>query len=76
MLVALNSDEHYVCITSSRHADEIMFYHEGGVEVGDVDDKAERLLVPLGSDSSIRSISPSKTSCLQINLMVSLGTWA
>ena len=28
--------------------DEILFYHEGGVDVGDVDAKAERLEIPTG----------------------------
>jgi ATP citrate (pro-S)-lyase len=40
-------DEHYVCIVSNRTGEEILFYHEGGVDVGDVDQKALRLQVPL-----------------------------
>eukprot|EP00928_Gymnodinium_smaydae_P012179 TRINITY_DN1442_c0_g1_i1.p1 TRINITY_DN1442_c0_g1~~TRINITY_DN1442_c0_g1_i1.p1 ORF type:complete len:1092 (+),score=205.23 TRINITY_DN1442_c0_g1_i1:71-3346(+) len=43
--------EHYVCIHSERYADEILFYHEGGVDVGDVDAKAERMRIP--TDASI-----------------------
>ncbi|RKO97866.1 hypothetical protein CXG81DRAFT_27237 [Caulochytrium protostelioides] len=38
--------EHYVCIQSHRDGDEILFTHEGGVEVGDVDAKATRLAIP------------------------------
>lgn len=41
-------EESYVCIYSSRHADTILFYHEGGVDVGDVDSKALKLDVPVG----------------------------
>jgi ATP citrate (pro-S)-lyase len=41
------ADEHYVCIVSNRTGEEILFYHEGGVDVGDVDQKAMRLQVPL-----------------------------
>ncbi|GAB9462945.1 Atp-citrate synthase [Globisporangium polare] len=41
------ADEHYVCIVSNRTGEEILFYHEGGVDVGDVDQKATRLQVPL-----------------------------
>jgi len=39
------SDEYYVCIHSLREGDEILFYHEGGVDIGDVDAKASRCLV-------------------------------
>ena len=35
-------DEYYVCIQSLREGEEILFYHDGGVDVGDVDTKAER----------------------------------
>lgn len=42
-----SQDEHYVCIVSNRTGEEILFYHEGGVDVGDVDAKAQRLQVPL-----------------------------
>jgi ATP citrate (pro-S)-lyase len=39
--------ESYVCINSVREGDWILFYHEGGVDVGDVDAKAEKLLIPV-----------------------------
>jgi len=39
------ADECYVCIHSHRNGDSIMFYHEGGVDVGDVDAKASVLEV-------------------------------
>lgn len=38
--------EFYVCINSAREGDYILFTHEGGVDVGDVDAKAKKLLVP------------------------------
>ena len=38
--------EYYVCIKSAREGDEILFTHEGGIDVGDVDAKAKRLRVP------------------------------
>ncbi|KAJ5329638.1 putative ATP citrate lyase subunit (Acl) [Penicillium brevicompactum] len=41
------STEAYICINSVREGDWILFYHEGGVDVGDVDAKAEKLLVPV-----------------------------
>lgn len=37
------SDEAYVCIYSHRHGDTILFTHEGGVDIGDVDAKALKL---------------------------------
>ena len=37
--------EYYVCIQSEREGDFILFTHEGGVDVGDVDAKASKLLV-------------------------------
>ena len=43
------SDEVYICIQNKRTGDELLFYHEGGVDVGDVDSKAVHHLVPLGS---------------------------
>lgn len=39
------SDEAYVCIYSHRHGDTILFTHEGGVDIGDVDTKALKLEV-------------------------------
>ncbi len=43
------AEEYYVAITSVREGDNILFYHEGGVNVGDVDEKAKKMLVPVGS---------------------------
>ncbi|KAJ2894408.1 glutathione synthetase ATP-binding domain-like protein [Zalerion maritima] len=39
--------EYYICINSLRDGDWILFTHEGGVDVGDVDAKAEKMLVPV-----------------------------
>ena len=44
-----DSDEYYVAIISTSDGDSIMFYHEGGVNVGDVDVKASRLDVAIGT---------------------------
>ncbi|XP_057682298.1 ATP-citrate synthase isoform X1 [Corythoichthys intestinalis] len=38
-------EEFYVCIYATREGDHVLFHHEGGVEVGDVDSKAQRLTV-------------------------------
>ncbi|OWR45191.1 putative ATP-citrate synthase [Danaus plexippus plexippus] len=37
------SEEMYLCIQSGRRADTIMFHHQGGVDVGDVDALALRM---------------------------------
>lgn len=39
--------EYYICINSVRDGDWILFTHEGGIDVGDVDAKAEKLLIPV-----------------------------
>ncbi|CAL8265130.1 unnamed protein product [Gadus morhua 'NCC'] len=44
-------EEFYVCIYASREGDYVLFHHEGGVDVGDVDAKAQKLLV--GVDEKI-----------------------
>lgn len=36
-----------MCIFSHRNGDTILFHHEGGVEIGDVDSKALRLELPI-----------------------------
>ena len=47
------SDEYYICIQNFRDCDEILFTHEGGVDVGDVDAKGLRLNITLGEDPTI-----------------------
>ncbi|KAF2869919.1 ATP-citrate synthase (ATP-citrate (pro-S-)-lyase) [Massariosphaeria phaeospora] len=39
--------EYYININSVREGDWILFFHEGGVDVGDVDEKAEKILIPV-----------------------------
>lgn len=43
-----DEDECYVAMMSTRDGDQILFYHQGGVNVGDVDAKASRMKVPIG----------------------------
>ena len=49
-------DEYYLAITSSRDEDQIMFYHKGGIDVGDIDQKASTLDVPVGELPSRQNI--------------------
>ncbi|KAF7301109.1 ATP citrate lyase isoform 2 [Mycena indigotica] len=50
-----SNTEYYVCINSGREGDAILFTHEGGVDIGDVDSKALRLNLP------VSVLSPSGT---------------
>lgn len=34
-----------MCIYATREGDYVLFHHEGGVDVGDVDAKAQKLLI-------------------------------
>lgn len=42
-----------MCIYAAREGDYVLFHHEGGVDVGDVDAKAQKLLV--GVDKKLSS---------------------
>ena len=35
-----HTDEMYICIYSNRDGEVILFHHEGGIDIGDVDSKA------------------------------------
>nr|XP_032525871.1 ATP-citrate synthase-like [Danaus plexippus plexippus] len=50
------SEEMYLCIQSGRRADTIMFHHQGGVDVGDVDALALRMDIPVDTFPSIEDI--------------------
>ena len=41
-------EEHNVCLQSFRYSDQILFYHDGGADVGDVDAKAETMDIDSG----------------------------
>ncbi|KAL8665900.1 MAG: hypothetical protein Q9202_001836 [Teloschistes flavicans] len=42
-----SNTEYYINIHSIRDGDHILFTHEGGVDVGDVDAKAKKILIPV-----------------------------
>lgn len=50
------TDEYYMAIVSERNGDQILFHHEGGINVGDIDTKAVRLFVPIGDQPSAEEI--------------------
>ncbi|XP_064614160.1 ATP-citrate synthase-like [Liolophura sinensis] len=49
-------EEVYVCIHSHRYADSVLFYHEGGIDIGDVDAKAVKLDLPVGGELSAEEV--------------------
>ncbi|KDO33934.1 hypothetical protein SPRG_01813 [Saprolegnia parasitica CBS 223.65] len=52
-----STDEYYLCLQSNRLGEEILFHHEGGVDVGDVDAKALRLQIPLEVTPTVDEIA-------------------
>jgi len=54
-----SNTEYYVCITSAREGDSILFTHEGGVDVGDVDAKALVLNLPVTEPFPSREVIAS-----------------
>jgi len=50
------SEEAYICIYSVRDKDVILFCHEGGIDIGNVEDKATTLEVPVGTAPSVDDI--------------------
>jgi ATP citrate (pro-S)-lyase len=50
------TDEYYLAILSERDGNQILFHHQGGINVGDIDAKAQRLIVPIGEYPSITDI--------------------
>merc|ERR1719232_352078 len=59
-----SKDEYYICIQSDRTGEEVLFYHEGGVDVGDVDAKAERMHVEIDSKLEKEELLSSSCSLL------------
>lgn len=55
-------DEYYLAIISKRDGDEILFHHEGGINVGDIDTKAARLFIPIATLPTTKDI---QTTLLQ-----------
>lgn len=45
-------EEAYICIYSHRLGDTILFHHEGGVDIGDVESKALKLEIPIDGELS------------------------
>jgi ATP citrate (pro-S)-lyase len=72
--------EYYININSVREGDNILFYHEGGVDVGDVDAKASKLVIgPSDTFPSLETIKkellskvPAKSQDVLVDFIVRL----
>ncbi len=51
-----SDEEAYLAILSQRSGDQILFHPAGGVDVGDIDAKAVRYLVPVGEMPSVAEL--------------------
>jgi ATP citrate (pro-S)-lyase len=63
-------EEYYICIQSNRDFDEILFCSQGGVDVGNVDEKALRLKVLTGDSICLEDVKTSLTKELNESQMV------
>jgi ATP citrate (pro-S)-lyase len=61
------SDESYLAIMSTKDGDTILFYPKGGVNVGDVDTKAVRLEVPIGTFPKAAEIEKKLLSSVSVD---------
>jgi len=61
------TDEYYLAILSERDGDQILFHHQGGINVGDIDAKAQRLIVPTGEFPSSKDIDKKLLGKVPIN---------
>jgi ATP citrate (pro-S)-lyase len=54
-----NTDEMYICIYSNREGEVILFHHEGGIDIGDVDSKALTYSVPIDTAFDVTKMESS-----------------
>ena len=62
-LFFLQNEEAYICIYSKRDHDAILFTHEGGIDIGNVEEKAKTLILPVGEESAL-TLDSIKTTLL------------
>ena len=46
----------YICIYSNRDGEIILFHHEGGVDIGDVDSKALKYSIIIDDSFDVKSM--------------------
>ena len=55
------NEEGYICIYSKRDHDAILFTTEGGIDIGNVEDKAKILTIPVGQEDSVNVTKVTET---------------
>ena len=60
-------EEAYVCIYSTRDMDVILFHHEGGVDIGDVDSKAVKLEVAVEEKMEVTANQVEKSLLVKMS---------
>lgn len=70
-----NDEEFYLCIYSGRDGDTILFHHEGGVDIGDVDAKAVKLELAVDEMPTEESIVSKLLIHVNAELQKVLGTF-
>jgi len=75
MIPHKQEEEFYICMHSLRYFDEILFYHEGGVDVGDVDAKAEKLQLPTGEALTAATVKDKLLSKVPASKLESLTSF-
>lgn len=63
-----DKDELYVAIYSKMEHDVILFYEQGGVEVGDIDAKAHKLVVPVQMKDSEMALPDDQLTKLVVGV--------
>jgi ATP citrate (pro-S)-lyase len=49
----------YICIYSNREGEVILFHHEGGIDIGDVDSKALIYSIPIDTVLDVTKMESS-----------------
>ena len=49
------SDEYYVCIYATREGNTVLFHHEGGVDIGDVESKAGQIHIDIEDSFELKT---------------------
>jgi ATP citrate (pro-S)-lyase len=70
-----NDDEYYACLQSHRDTDEILFTNEGGVDVGNVDEKALRCMIGIQDEPTIEHIQTSLLTNIPKDRVESLASF-
>ncbi|CAF1365022.1 unnamed protein product [Adineta steineri] len=51
-----NADEMYICIYSNREGEVILFHHEGGIDIGDVDSKSLKYSIKIDDPFDVKTM--------------------